>query len=444
MVVALGLGDPMTMQLKNELRYGGRFLFRDNPALTARVAAELAANETLDEGQLAEYGRRHLHATLQRAIKVLPYYSHISRDFGIDESEQVLRDAFPIIDKATLLANRETLYPNGGVKKFWQALGKTSGTTGTPLEVFRSPRSILYENEFVKRHWSWGGFRPGMKRATLRGDMVVGLDQPAPPYWFYNRYNNQLLLSSRHLNDDCIDAIIDKLDEFSPDMLQAYPSTAHTLATYLERRGRKLHIPVVFSSSEPMYAHQRKSITTWLAHEIMDMYGMGERVAFATQCEFGSMHLNPDYSHVEIVDGFVVGTTYHNDAMPLVRYRLSDQTRWKHGNCACGRAFPMIEGVTGKYEDSITGSNGAVVSPSVLTFAFKGVEHIRRSQVAQIGPAHWQLRLLPDMDFSPADQQKLVNNIHTLVDAGVQVDVVVRAELPSTAAGKFRWVVNET
>ena len=434
----------MTIQLKNELRYGGRFLFRDNPALTGRVAAELAANETLDEGQLAQYGKRHLHATLQRAIKVLPYYAHISRDFGIDESEQVLREAFPIIDKATLLVNRETLYPNGGVKKVWQALAMTSGSTGTPLEVFRCPRSVLYENEFVKRHWRWAGFRPGMKRATLRGDMVVGLDKPAPPYWFYNRYNNQLLLSSRHLNDDCIDAIIDTLDEFAPDMLQAYPSAAHTLASYLERRGRKLRIPVVFSSSEPMYPHQRKSITTWLAQEIMELYGMCERVAIATQCELGSMHLNPDYSHVEIVDGFVVGTTYHNHAMPLVRYRMSDQTRWKHGRCACGRAFPMIEDVTGKYEDSITGSNGAVVSPTVLTFAFDYVEHIRRSQVAQIGPAHWQVRVLPYTGFGPADQQKIVDNIHALVDAGVQVDVVVRAELPNTAAGKFRWVVNET
>ena len=81
----------------------------------------------------------------------------------------------------------------------------------------------------------------------------------------------------------------------------------------------------------------------------MDMYGMAERVAFATECEYGQMHVNPDYSFVEIVDaagrptadvGYVVGTTFHNHAMPLVRCRLSDRTRWKRGQCACGRAFP--------------------------------------------------------------------------------------------------------
>jgi phenylacetate-CoA ligase len=63
------------------------------------------------------------------------------------------------------------------------------------------------------------------------------------------------------------------------------------------------------------------------------------------------MHLTTDYSHVELVDGFVVGTTYHNEAMPLVRYRLSDQTTFVPGQCSCGRPFPLIEPVTGKSQD---------------------------------------------------------------------------------------------
>jgi phenylacetate-CoA ligase len=129
--------------------------------------------------------------------------------------------------------------------------------------------------------------------------------------------------------------------------------------------------------------------------------------------------------------------------MPLVRYRLSDRTRWKPGRCACGRNFPMIEAVTGKLEDEITGGDGNPVSPSVLTFAFKGVENIRKSQVAQVGPGHWELRIVPDKGFSDADRDKLLHNIHHLVDATVRVSVVIRDALPNTAAGKFRWVVNE-
>jgi len=442
----------MTSRLKNELLFGTRSLLRDN-ALCRHQLQQLLPNEKASAEQLAQLQLRYLHGTLQTAIRRLPSYAHISPDFSIAESAQVLREAFPIIGKEQLLAGPDTLYPNGGHKRPWQAVGKTSGTTGTPLTIYRSLRSVLLEHAFVKRHWTWGGYHDGMTRATLRGDMVASLDQSQPPFWFWNRLAQQLVVSSRHLTDAHADAIIDRLQALAPAMMQAYPSTAYTLARYLERRGRRLHIPFVFTASEPTYPHQRELIVDRLGARLMDMYGMAERVAFATECEHGEMHINPDYSYVEIVDqqgrptdgwGSVVGTTFHNDAMPLVRYKLSDQTRWKPGRCACGRAFPMIERVTGKYEDSITGGDGAVVSPSVLTFAFKGVHNVLKSQVAQVAPGRWEIRVVPAPQFGAADRQQLIDNVRTLVDATVQVEVVLRDELPNTAAGKFRWVVNES
>lgn len=441
----------MLSSLKKELLYGSRAALRDN-IWNRRLVARLLQHEALGPEALQALQQKLLHATMQKALLALPYYQHISRDFGIGEAVDVLRDAFPLIDKQTLLANPRTLYPHGGRRRPWEALGKTSGTTGTPLSIWRSPASVGMENAFIKRHWSWSGFRDGMRRATLRGDMVVPLEQSTAPYWFYNRYNRQLLLSSRHLTDRCIDPMIDMLERFAPAMLQAYPSTAYTLAQLLERRGRTLRIPFLFSASEPLYAHQRELIVQRLGCQVMDMYGMAERVAFATQCEYGEMHVNTDYSFVEIVDehgapttgyGNVVGTTLHNLAMPLVRYKLSDQSRWKSGTCRCGRHFPMIEAVTGKLEDCLIGSGGAVVSPSVLTFAFKGVSNIEKSQVAQVGHGHWQIRLVPGSAFSDDDGRKLIDNVKTLVDPGVQVDIVLRESLPNTAAGKFRWVVNE-
>jgi phenylacetate-CoA ligase len=441
----------MLAELRKELLYGGRALVRDN-ALSQRLVQRLRRHETLDDYALKTMGDRLLHRSLQAAIAKLPFYAHISPDFAPEEARQVLREMFPIVDKRTLLDHPRALYPNDGVKRPWQVLGKTSGTTGTPLVIIRSLNSVQMEQAFIKRHWSWGGYSEGMPRATLRGDMVAGLERQEPPFWFENRYNRQLLLSSRHLGDQCVGAVIDKLQRYAPAMMQAYPSTAYTLAQQLQRRGMSLCVPFLFTASEPLYPHQQELIRERLAGRIMDMYGMAERVAFATQCEYGSMHLNPDYSHVEILDdygeptdgyGHIVGTTLHNLAMPLVRYRLSDRTRWRHGHCACGRPFPMIEPVTGKLEDRITGGDGMEVSPSVLTFAFKGVENVRKSQVAQTGPGQWELRLVPDAHFSPADQDKLLHNIRHLVDPTVQVKVVLRGDLPNTEAGKFRWVVNE-
>lgn len=438
--------------LINELRHGGRALLRDN-VLTDQIVRQLRRHEAMSAEQLAELALHHLHRSLRSAIARLPHYAHIRPDFPVAAAERVLREQFPIIDRHSLLTLGPQLYPNGGVKALWQARGQTSGTTGTPLTVLRSIGSVLMEQAFLKRHWAWAGFHDGMTRATLRGELVVPLGRATPPFWFWNRYNRQLLLSSRHLTESCADALIERLEQAAPAMLQAYPSTAYALAGLLARRSHLLRIPYVFTASEPLYAHQRALIVERLGCTVMDMYGMAERVALATQCEHGALHLNPDYAHVDIVDddgvptdgeGFVVGTTFHNHAMPLVRYRLSDRTRWRHGTCRCGRAFPMIEPVSGKYEDRITGSAGQVVSPSVLTFAFKGLQHIERSQLAQVGPGRWQVRLQPGPGFTAADGRRLVDNIHALVDPGVAVEVVLVAALASTAAGKFRWVVNET
>ncbi|HXA46718.1 MAG TPA: hypothetical protein VNW52_03735 [Burkholderiaceae bacterium] len=392
-----------------------------------------------------------LRKSLRCAISKLPYYATIPRDFSPDQSIKFLQEYFPIIDKATLIENRSRLYPNSGKSGIWQPIGETSGTTGTPLTIFRSLESVLWENAFIKRHWAGFGHHDGMRRATLREEMPVPASQTKAPFWYLNRYNNQLVLSSLHIKEDCVDSIIDKLDDFRPAMLQAFPSTAFSLATHLKRHNRYLDIPLVFTASEPLYKHQRELIEERLRGRVVDMFGMAERVAFATECAYGEMHVNSDYSYVEIVDsdglptndyGQVVGTSFHNLAMPLVRYKLSDYTRWKHGKCQCGSAFPRIESVSGRQEDMIYGADGAVVS-AFLSLAFSGAQNIRKSQVAQIEPLRWQIRLVPTALFDEHDKQKLIANIERIINPKVALEVVLLDDIPNEASGKFRWIVNE-
>jgi phenylacetate-CoA ligase len=319
--------------------------------------------------------------------------------------------------------------------------------------MFRSLDSVLWENAIVGRHFRWSGYRPGMRRAYLRGDLVVPIDRSTPPYWFHNRYNNQLIVSSRHLRDGCVDDIIEALAKFAPFMMEAYPSTAYELALLLEQRNAFLRIPYVYTGSEPLYPHQRQLIEARLTTCVMDHYGMAERIAYATECEHGSLHLNTDYSYVEIVDddgqptdseGHIVGTTFHNTVMPLVRYRMSDRTRWRPGSCACGRTYPMIEPVSGKYEDTLFGSQGQRISPSVVTFAFKALRGIRYSQVAQVAADTWEIRVVPEAGFNEAERNRLIENVRKLVDPGLRILVREVDEIARTSAHKYRWIVNES
>jgi len=440
------------MRATNELKYGLRYLVRDTLQSERRVQT-LLAQERLPQERLDAVTNQLLVDTLLAAIRRIPRYRNVKADFDASNVRQALVERFPVIGRTDLNERPAEHYPHGSSPRPWTIVGRTSGTSGTPLQVFRSLESVLWENAIVARHFRWSGYRPGMRRAYLRGDLVVPIDQATPPYWFFNRYNNQLIVSSRHLREDCVDAIIEMLTKFAPHMIEAYPSTAYELALLLEKRNTCLTIPYVYTGSEPVYPHQRELITARFGARIMDHYGMAERIAYATECELGNLHVNSDYSYVEIVDehgkptdeeGYVVGTTFHNSLMPLVRYQMSDRTRWRRIDCGCGRTYPVIEPVTGKYEDTLYGSQGQPISPSIVTFAFKSLHGIRCSQVAQTAAGTWEIRVVPEPSFGEGERNRLIENVKHLVDPGLQVTVREVPEIARTSAHKYRWIVNES
>jgi phenylacetate-CoA ligase len=442
----------MQSALRNEVKYGIRYLVRDTLQSERRVQA-LLAQERLPQDRLEAVTNGLLMDTLRAAVRRIPRYRSVKMDFDARNVREALTERFPIIGRTDLTERSAEHYPHGSTPRPWTIVGRTSGTSGTPLQVFRSLESVLWENAIVERHFRWSGYLPGMRRAYLRGDLVVPIDRATPPYWFLNRYNNQLIISSRHLREGCIEDIIGMLLKFAPYMMEAYPSTAYELALLLEKRNTAVRIPYVYTGSEPVYPHQRELITARLGTCIMDHYGMAERIAYATECEHGSLHVNSDYSYVEIVDedgqptegeGYVVGTTFHNGLMPLVRYRMSDRTRWRRSSCTCGRTYPVIEPVTGKYEDTLYGSQGQRISPSVVTFAFKSLRGIKNSQVAQMGEGTWEIRVVPEPSFGEAERNLLIENVKHLVDPGIHVTVREVAEIARTSAHKYRWIVNET
>src|SRR6516162_3047836 len=439
------------MAIIQHVSCGLRYALRDNVWSRHRTR-ELLEHDRWTVARLQALRDAFLYRTLHAAHRSIARYRHITPPASPAGALVCLRESYPIVSKTDLLRHPTLYYPRAGRPLPWTIKGKTSGTTGTPLEVFRSLDSVRWEQAFKKRHWTWSGFRDGMRRASLRGDAIVPIERTKPPFWFFNRFSNQLLLSSRHLKSPFIGPIAETLREFRPQLLEAYPSTAFALASYLERQHTELRIPFVFTGSEILHAYQRELIEERIG-KVMDFYGMAERVAFASECEAGNLHVNSDYSFVEIVDdgyevtagpGYVVGTTFNNLAMPLIRYRLSDRAVWKSGTCPCGRPYPMMESVTGKFEDVIFGTEGEPVSPSLVTFAFKGVRNVDSSQVGQLGQGPWAVRSVPAAGYSDSDGRQIVDNIHAMVDEKITVRTKLVREIPRTSAGKYRWVVNET
>lgn len=439
------------MALNRQLTLMLRHLLRRN-VLTRRRAAALIAREREPGIRQRERQAVLLRASIAAARRQLPRYALLPEPSRDADPFDWVRLHCPLVSKAELLIDRAGLYPNSGHRRPWWSLGKTSGTSGTPLEVFRSIDSVIWEEAFQLQFWAWAGFEQGAVQAVLRGDAAAPADRREPPFWLWDRFGRQLFLSTRHLSSQTAVPMLDAIAASGAQLLRAYPSSGFELARLAEAANHPLRLRAVVTGSEPLYPLQREQLERAFGCRVFDFYGMAERIAYAGQCEHGFHHLNPEYAWVEILDdagqptvefGAVVGTTLRNHLMPLLRYRIADRARWIVGDCPCGRTYPRIELSSGKVEDQLFDSYGTAISASIITFAFKGLGNIRRSQVAQIGPGRWEIRVVPDAGYSLADGEALLANISAYVSDKLTVTVRVVDDIPLMSSGKFKWVSQE-
>jgi phenylacetate-CoA ligase len=436
------------LTLALQFKYASRHAIRRNP-LVFRWCADLVSRERA-EPVVHQWRQEMLVARLLYTARHVPAYAQLARrapDAGLLD---YLRDAFPLIDKTTLISRQGEYFPRGLRPPYPAVVAQTSGTTGSPLDVYRSLGSILREEAFHLQHWHWAGWRRGAPQAILRGDKVIPMDRREPPFWLEDPAGKQLVLSTRHLDRSNADAYAAALIRFGAAQLRAYPSAAHELATFIEDAGIPVNFQSVITGSEMLYDFQRRRIESVFRAKVFDFYGMAERVAFAAACEHGRLHVNPEYGIVEIVDergrptdgeGTVVGTSLHNSAMPLIRYRTNDTARWGREACPCGRTYPVIETVSGRLADQLYDLDGRAVNCTLIGFAFDGMHNIRKAQVVQEAADRWTIRVVPGPDYTAGDGQRVLDKLANEVSARVAATVEVVEDIPKMPNGKFKWVV---
>lgn len=327
---------------------------------------------------------------------------------------------------------------------------RTSGTSGSPLTLVQSLGAVIREEGFVYRQLRWIGWRPGQRRAWIRGDIVCDEHPRDGRYWCRDWVGNMLMMSSYHLSNATLGAYVAALEAFDPVVIHAYPSSVAALAHWLEAAGRSYRgasLRGVMTSSETLEPDVRAALRRAFGVAVFDWYGQAERVAAIGTCEHGRYHLLTDYGGVELLaqdDGRseLVGTSLNNAAMPLVRYRTGDSVvAGAPGACPCGRVFPTVDAVIGRQERIVTLPDGRLVAR--LDRVFQG--HDRRlleGQVRYHGDGRFTLRVVAADGFGPQDEAALVAKFLLRVP-GVQVAVQRVDAIARGANGKFEFVAVE-
>lgn len=437
--------------------YGVKIYRREYGARFERALRDFDERQWEPRTALVDYQNERLRLLIQQAYANVPYYRDLMdarrlKPSDITRVEDLSK--LPVTTREDVRNNRERMIART-TKPSHLIKGHTSGTTGSPLDLYWDPEICRIKTVVDWRQKRAAGLSPGDRIAFFLGRTVVPVQRSKPPFWRHNFVLNHLFCSSWHLSAKTLPAYFDKLVAFQPKAVEGYPSTMFILAKYLVDQGRTFPVKAVFTSSETLLPHQRETIERAFACRVFDFYGMAERVVFATECErHDCKHLNMDFSIVEVLTGSgvpapvgelgrIVATGLHNMAMPLIRYKTSDVTALRGIPCACGRSFDVMENVTTKDEDIITTSDGRYVSSSIINALTHHLTTIAEHQVIQDDIHHVRMLIVRKPGFLDSDGRSLAVSLQETLGADMVVRVEYVDSIPRTAAGKFRWVISK-
>lgn len=359
------------------------------------TAEELRAHQAL---QLA--------ALLRHARANVPFYRDRLEGAGLggaaDPTPEIWR-RIPLLTRVDLRSQQAALKSrvlpagHGGTYR-----NKTSGSTGTPLEVIGT--------EICGHFWRAVALRDDLwHRRDLRGRYVAirsGRDQKDPlavhdyPTWGPGPaalYDTGPMTLFYHTMP--IPRQVEILEAKNPHYLLTYPSNARALSKYSQRFPVRLpDLRAVHTYGEPITPAIRAAVRETWGVPVQDVYSCEELGFIALQCpEHEHYHVQSESVLVEVLDddgnpcrpgqiGHVVLTSLHNFAMPLVRYAIGDFAEVGRP-CPCGRGLPVLTRIIGRRRNQVVLPDGRRTWPDTdaLWAAIPGATQI---QVVQRSPQH--------------------------------------------------------
>lgn len=433
--------------MNTQLKYFLKKLIRQGFTFN-KIFTGLLKSQYFSQSQIDELQNKKLRKIIQHCYRNVPYYRELFDTLGLKpkdiQTKEDLRK-LPYLDKYIVKENFDKLIAKNKLRILAYET-KTSGTTGTPGRIMWDKMTLDCEYAAVLRHYQKAGGKI-FKKITLRGNLFKPVDEHNPPFWTFNKCDNELILSSYHFSQKNSKLYVDKIKEFAPDVLNAYPSTAFLLANYFKAVGEDFPLKAVFTSSESLADSQREVIESVFKCPVFDWYGQVERVAAIGQCDNGTYHVQEDYSIVEFLETDVgveiVGTHLNNYIMPLIRYKTSDTVELSDKKCSCGCNFRTISKIFGKsssYYHILTNDGAKITSFGYIPM---GVDNIIETQFVQEKIGELVINVTTNGKFCEKDREKLIQNTRERTSSDMNVIVNEVSEIPRGANGKFVSVVNK-
>lgn len=353
-----------------------------NLQLLLRVLAlrsQLSRRESWTAEQLAEHQRTALGRLRGHAYSRSPFYREFHR--GMEGASLA---ALPVLTKARLMERFDDVVTDrrvhladakdhlGKMRHAERLAGRyfvaaTAGTTGRQGIFLWDDREWATVLASYGRPYGWGG---ADLRVTRRTTMAV-VSSTTP--WHQSALvgatvDSPLIRTLRIDSGDPLPRIVDRLQQFQPDVLVAYASMLRLLAEEQLQGRLSLRPKQVFSASEVLTDETRRRVADAWGRRAFNVYAATETAGIAAECEHHhGLHLFDDLVITEVVDednqpvahgefgAKVLVTVLFSRTLPLIRYEMSDSVRLAPpGRAVCGMPFGRIEAIQGRQQEVVT------------------------------------------------------------------------------------------
>ena len=424
---------------------------------TVRYEKELMKSQWFTSAQIEEIQQEKLRLLIEHAYKNVPYYTRLFDELKLKPGDiKDIEDLnkLPLLRKEDIRKNISAFVAKNIPKKVLKPM-TSSGTTGTPLKLFKDRDRDAWRAAARHRIQKVHGFERGDKIVT-----IYGYSFPRKHFFqgaFLKIIRNEWVPYGYDLSEEKIGAFVKELEKYEPDFIRAWPSSVYPVAEFAGNNEINLQPKNIWLHGEVLFRFQKRLIEGNLGCEIFDIFGLRESSIYSFECpEHTGYHLDAENGVIEILNkdgehvprdvlGATVFTDFTNFATPLIRYVSEDLAVYAGGGkCPCGRGLPLvIKSVEGRFSDCLSTDNGFVL-PNAVVDLFSNIKAIKNFQIIQKAKDKILIKVDKKPDFSSSDADYIVGGIQKLIKSDVSIEIEYTDLIPLTPSGKKRFVISET
>lgn len=387
------------------------------------------------------------------AIKYVPYYRERYSGTVIQSADQ-FKKVFDFIDKKIVMSKPEQFIADNASGYIHVT---TSGTTGVPLKLLMPANRYVTEMAFITRMWEMQGWNYG-RRANIRMTIL-----PKDKVFRLNPLTRDFIFDGFRQDETYLRKMYQTMKRYNIRDIYGYAMGVYCILKSMEKIGLDLSIfKNLILTSEAITPFQYQYLHDYLRLNVISHYGHTEKLISGRSLNGLDRYvLEPAYGFTEIIDfsvseakdasmegayGELVGSTFYNFAMPLLRYRSGD-------SALSGGYVKDVDGVEKLMATRIDGRSsrqivyrhdGTTVSSSAMTFHGAILDHIDGIQLIQKRRGYLTCIIKPNARFSKDDLRTIEEKFDSVMLGREYWRLDTSGQFAKTPSGKFIDFINET